>query len=97
MTSDSIVLGRLADYTGWLIAMPIISTLAFMWDGVYTGATAGKQIRNGMIYAALAFVISYLLTYQMCDVLSIYIAYFAHLIARVLYLSFSWRGVVRNV
>ena len=97
MTSDSIVLGRLADYTGWLIAMPIVSTLAFMWDGIYTGATAGKQIRNGMVYAALAFVLGYLLTYQIYDVLSIYIAYFAHLLARVIYLSLSWRYVLRNM
>ena len=93
MTSDTTVLARLADYTAWLIAMPIVSTLAFMWDGVYAGATAGKQIRNGMIYAALAFVISYLATYQYLDVISIYIAYFAHLIARVLYLTFSWKKV----
>lgn len=93
MTSDTTVLARLADYTAWLIAMPIVSTLAFMWDGVYAGATAGKQIRNAMIYAALAFVISYLATYPYLDVISIYIAYFAHLAARVLYLTFSWKRV----
>ena len=93
MTSDATVLARLADYTTWLIAMPIVSTLAFMWDGVYAGATAGKQIRNAMIYAALAFVISYLATYPYLDVISIYIAYFAHLAARVLYLTFSWKRV----
>ena len=73
--------------------MPIVSTLAFMWDGVYAGATAGKQIRNAMIYAALAFVIGYLVTYPYLDVISIYIAYFAHLAARVLYLTFSWKKV----
>ena len=93
MTSDATVLARLTDYTAWLIAMPIVSTLAFMWDGVYAGATAGKQIRNAMIYAALAFVISYLATYPYLDVISIYIAYFAHLAARVLYLTFSWKKV----
>ena len=93
MTSDMTVLARLADYTAWLIAMPIVSTLAFMWDGVYAGATAGKQIRNAMIYAALAFVIGYLVTYPYLDVISIYIAYFAHLAARVLYLTFSWKRV----
>ncbi len=93
MTSDTTVLARLADYTAWLIAMPIVSTLAFMWDGVYAGATAGKQIRNAMIYAALAFVIGYLATYPYLDVMSIYIAYFAHLAARVLYLTFSWKKV----
>ena len=97
MTSDTTVLTRLADYTAWLIAMPIVSTLAFMWDGVYAGATAGKQIRNAMIYAALAFVIGYLATYPYLDVMSIYIAYFAHLAARVLYLTFSWKKVQQMV
>ena len=97
MTNDATVLARLADYTAWLIAMPIVSTLAFMWDGVYAGATAGKQIRNGMIYAALAFVIGYLATYPYLDVMSIYIAYFAHLVARVLYLTLAWRGVCRGI
>ena len=93
MTSDATVLVRLADYTVWLIAMPIVSTLAFMWDGVYAGATAGKQIRNAMIYAALAFVMGYWATCQYLDVISIYIAYFAHLAARVLYLTFAWKKV----
>ena len=97
MTSDTTVLARLTDYTAWLIAMPIVSTLAFMWDGVYAGATAGKQIRNAMIYAALAFVIGYLATYPYLDVISIYIAYFAHLAARVLYLTFAWKKVQQMV
>lgn len=97
MTSDTTVLARLADYTAWLIAMPIVSTLAFMWDGVYAGATAGKQIRNAMIYAALAFVIGYLATYPYLDVISIYIAYFAHLAARVLYLTGAWKKVQQMV
>lgn len=94
MTSDTTVLSRLADYTGWLIAMPIVSTLAFMWDGVYTGATAGKQIRNGMIYAALSFVVGYLATYWWLGIQGLYIAYFAHLVARVIYLTLSWSGSV---
>ena len=97
MTSDITVLSRLADYTGWLIAMPIVSTLAFMWDGVYAGATAGKQIRNAMIYAALAFVIGYWATCQYLDVISIYIAYFAHLAARVLYLTFAWKPILHKI
>ena len=97
MTSDVTVLARLEDYTGWLIAMPIVSTLAFMWDGVYTGATAGKQIRNGMIYAAVSFVICYLATYNWLGIQGLYIAYFAHLVARVLYLTFSWKKVQQMV
>ena len=93
MTNDMIVLARLADYTGWLIAMPIVSTLAFMWDGVYAGATAGKQIRNAMIYAALGFVTCYLATYWWLGIQGLYIAYFAHLVARVVYLTAAWKRV----
>ena len=93
MTNDFTVLSRLANYTGWLVAMPIVSTLAFMWDGVYAGATAGKQIRNAMIYAAVSFVVSYLATYYWLGIQGLYIAYFAHLAARVLYLTFAWKKV----
>jgi MATE family multidrug resistance protein len=97
MTSDTTVLARLTDYTAWLIAMPIVSTLAFMWDGVYAGATAGKQIRNAMIYAAVSFVICYLATYNWLSIQGLYVAYFAHLAARVLYLTFSWKKVQQMV
>ena len=93
MTNDMIVLARLADYTGWLIAMPIVSTLAFMWDGVYAGATAGKQIRNAMIYAALGFVTCYLATYWWLGIQGLYIAYFAHLVTRVVYLTAAWKSI----
>ena len=93
MTNDMEVLSRLGDYTGWLIAMPIVSTLAFMWDGVNAGATAGKQIRNAMIYAALGFVTCYLATYWWLGIQGLYIAYFAHLVARVVYLTAAWKRV----
>ena len=93
MTNDMEVLSRLGDYTLWLIAMPLVSTLAFMWDGVYAGATAGKQIRNAMIYAALGFVTCYLATYWWLGIQGLYIAYFAHLVARVVYLTAAWKSV----
>ena len=93
MTDDMEVLSRLADYTLWLIAMPLVSTLAFMWDGVYAGVTAGKQIRNAMIYAALGFVTCYLATYWWLGIQGLYIAYFAHLVARVVYLTAAWKRV----
>jgi MATE family multidrug resistance protein len=90
MTNDAEVLGASSQYIGWLIAMPIISTLAFMWDGVYVGATAGVQIRNSMIWAAVGFVVAYVATYRFVGAQALYIAYFAHLIARAVYLSVEW-------
>ena len=90
MTSDASVLERLTDFNAWLIAMPIVSTLAFMWDGVFTGATAGKQIRNAMIWAAVGFVLGYVATAHWCGVHALFVGYFLHLAARVIYLTATW-------
>ena len=93
LTSDTAVLEAASRYIGWLIAMPLISTLAFMWDGVYVGATAGVPIRNSMIWAAVGFVAAYAATCHWVGAQALYIGYFAHLIARVVYLSGKWKSV----
>lgn len=97
MTSDSEVLARLTDFVGWLIAMPIVSTLAFMWDGVFTGATAGKHIRNAMIWAAIGFVVGYVATYHFLGTHALFVGYFLHLAARVIYLTATWRPLTSHL
>lgn len=97
MTSDLSVLSRLADFTPWLVAMPIISTLAFMWDGVFAGATAGKQIRNAMIYAAIGFVVGYVALFNWWGIQALFVGYFLHLLARVLYLTFTWHPLANKL
>lgn len=94
MTNDAEVLNASLSYIGWLIAMPIVSTLAFMWDGIYVGATAGKEIRNAMIWAAVAFVVAYAGCFTWLGIQALYIAYFAHLIARVIYLTMKYEKIV---
>ena len=79
-----------------LIAMPIVSTLAFMWDGVFTGATAGKQIRNAMIWAAVGFVLGYVASYHHLGTHALFVGYFLHLAARVIYLTAAWKQVVEQ-
>lgn len=93
MTDEAEVLQAAQSYMGWLIAMPIVSALAFMWDGIYVGATAGVEIRNAMIWAAVAFVTGYVVTFRWVGAQALYIAYFAHLIARVVYLSAKWKNI----
>ena len=94
MTSDTTVLMAAEKYKIWLIGMPLISTLAFMWDGVYIGATAGVQIRNSMIWAAVGFIVGYAATFSFVGPQALYIGYFAHLIARAFYLTIQWNKVV---
>ena len=93
MSDDAEVLEASGRYIGWLIAMPIVSALAFMWDGVYIGATAGVEIRDSMIWAAVGFVVMYIACYRWVGAQALYIGYFAHLIARAVYLTARWKRV----
>ena len=97
MTDEADVLSAAIPFLPWLIAMPIVSTLAFMWDGIFVGATAGKQIRDAMIWAAIGFVAAYAALYRPLGIQALYVAYFVHLFARVIYLSFNWRKVTVDV
>jgi len=104
LTSDSDVVATMHHYLGWLIAMPIVSMLAFMWDGIYAGATSGKEIRNAMLWAAFAFAATYFLLspftlssfhpFTLSSAIgshALYAAYFAHLLARVIYLTAKFK------
>lgn len=37
----------------YMVLIPVITFAAFLWDGIYIGATAAREIRNTMIIASL--------------------------------------------
>ena len=42
-------------YLPWLIAMPLVSMWCFLLDGIFVGATKGKDMRNSMFVATCSF------------------------------------------
>lgn len=97
MTSDESIIAASRPYQIWLVLMPLISCAAFMWDGVYIGATAGKAVRNCMIWAAVGFVVVYLAMQGAWGIQAVYFAYFTHLIARTAYLTLKWKATKMQV
>ena len=59
LTSDQAVVEACSAFLPWLILMPPVGCAAFTWDGVYLGATASKPIRNSLIWALVAFVLTW--------------------------------------
>ena len=45
-------------YLIWIIVAPVINIAAYIWDGIYLGATASKSLRNSMIVAMALFLCS---------------------------------------
>lgn len=55
LTNKGDVIAAARPYLPWIIFIPVVTFPAFIWDGVYIGATASKQMRNVMAVATLIF------------------------------------------
>ena len=104
MTSDSSVIEAAKGYLPWLLLMPVVGCAAFTWDGIYIGATASRQMRNSMLWAVVSFVTVWAAgiiilnlqapeaaVYNKAAMHMLMAAYFAHLLARTIYLTCKYR------
>jgi MATE family multidrug resistance protein len=55
LTNKHDVIAAASPFLPWVIIIPLVTFPAFIWDGVYIGATASKQMRNVMIVATVVF------------------------------------------
>ena len=94
LTDDAQVLQGCGPYLFWLVLMPVASGIAFIWDGIYIGATASAQMRDCMLLSALLFVVSYFILRPSMGIQALYLAYFVHLACRSVYLSLTYRGSI---
>ena len=54
MISDNpVIISEIRPYYIYMVLIPIITFAAFLWDGIYIGATASKAIRNTMIISSI--------------------------------------------
>lgn len=55
LTDDRNVVQHAADYRWWSVVIPIVGMGAFIWDGVYIGLTATRQMLIALLSATIAF------------------------------------------
>jgi MATE family multidrug resistance protein len=53
LTDNPAVIHLAKDYHIWIWIMPVLSFLAFLYDGIYVGATATAKMRNIMIVSVI--------------------------------------------
>ena len=59
LTDNQEVIDATKSFTFWTILIPITGFAAFLWDGIFIGATASKEMRNAMILSAMSFFVCY--------------------------------------
>ncbi len=53
LTNHQEILSASRPYLVWISLVPLISFAAFLWDGIYVGATASKAMRNAMLFITI--------------------------------------------
>ena len=98
MSSDDVVVEASKAFLPWLVLMPVVGCAAFTWDGIFIGATGSKEMRNSMLWSVVAFAavwiagvivlnLSMPASYGIAAMHILMGAYFAHLLARTVYLT----------
>lgn len=92
MTRDVSVLEASRAFLPWLLLMPLIGCPAFIWDGIFIGATASKDLRNSTLLCAVGFFAVWFIGQAFIGspesaIHLLMAAYFAHLAIRALYLT----------
>ena len=93
LTDNAEVIAASEPYLFWLMLMPLLSCVAFIWDGIFIGATAARQMMVCMIWSAGLFIAAFYLCEPRYGAQALYISYFVHLVVRSVYLTFSWRKI----
>ena len=60
-TNDPILIAASSAYLYWMFILPIAGTPCYIWDGIFVGLAASREMRNGMLIALLSFLLSYFL------------------------------------
>ena len=55
-TEQPLLITQASPYLGWIFVAPIVNVAAYIWDGIFLGATASKPLRNTVIFSTMLFL-----------------------------------------
>ena len=82
LTNEQEVLNASSDYFYWVLAIPLAGMAAFLWDGIYIGATASRQMLYSMLVASVSFFILQRIFQQQMGNHALWMAFIAYLFLR---------------
>ena len=82
LTNDTSVIKASGDYFYWVLAIPLCGFSAFLWDGIFIGATATRQMLCSMLVASATFFIIYYLFYRSMGNHALWMAFLGYLSLR---------------
>lgn len=93
LTNKVDVIAACKEYQVWVLLIPLVGFSAFLWDGVFIGATASKQMRNSMFMAVACFFLIYYSLYNSWQNNALWFAFIFYLGMRGLMQTFLYRKI----
>lgn len=88
LTNETSVIREAKNYFYWVLAIPLTGFAAFLWDGIFIGATATRQMFYSMLVASGSFFLVYYSLHEWMGNHALWLAF-------VVYLSL--RGIMQAV
>ena len=82
LTNNALIIATSKDYFFWAIIIPLSGFVAFLWDGIYIGATAGKEMSWAAIIASIVFFILFYCLHPLLGNHALWLAFIIYLLLR---------------
>jgi MATE family multidrug resistance protein len=82
LTNDLQIIESTKDFMFWTVLIPLTGFAAFLWDGIFIGATASRQMRNAMILSSLLFFASYFIMVPLWGNNGLWLSFILYLLGR---------------
>jgi multidrug resistance protein, MATE family len=97
LTSNDEVIRAALPFLPWVIAIPLITFPAFIWDGIYIGATASAPMRNSMLISTvLVFLPAYYLLNDIMGNHGLWLAFIIFMASRGVTLTLMAKKSIMN-
>ena len=97
LTNDVSVIKAADSYFYWALAIPLAGFSAFLWDGVFIGATATRQMLYSMLVASASFFGVYYAFHSLLGNHALWLAFLVYLSLRGIVQTFLGRQIMKKV
>ena len=97
LTDKQDVIDICKQYETWVLLIPLAGFSAFLWDGIFVGATASSQMRNSMFVASISFFVLYYVLYPKIGNNALWLAFIVYLSVRGIIQAFMYPSIKRSL
>ncbi|TDO04797.1 MATE family efflux transporter [Sunxiuqinia elliptica] len=97
LTNQQELIQSALDFRWWIVVTPVLSFASFIWDGIYIGATASREMRNSMLGATLlVFLPGYFLMQPIIGNHALWVAMLLFMLSRGIFQTFLFPKVLQK-